>query len=54
MGCLITYSSYFSDKTNLQRTALEVTLIDTLIAVLAGIMIFPAVFNFGIEPTAGV
>jgi NSS family neurotransmitter:Na+ symporter len=54
MGCLITYSSYFSDKTNLQRTALEVTIIDTLVAVLAGIMIFPAVFNFGIEPTAGV
>ncbi|MDR0575333.1 MAG: sodium-dependent transporter [Tannerella sp.] len=54
MGCLITYASYFSDKTNLQRTALEVTIIDTLVAVLAGIMIFPAVFNFGIEPTAGV
>lgn len=54
MGCLITYSSYFSDKTNLQRTALEVTIIDALIAVLAGVMIFPAVFNFGIEPTAGV
>ncbi|MDR0743894.1 MAG: sodium-dependent transporter [Tannerella sp.] len=54
MGCLITYSSYFSDTTNLQRTAFEVTVIDTLVAVLAGIMIFPAVFNFGIEPTAGV
>ncbi|MDR0394544.1 MAG: sodium-dependent transporter [Tannerella sp.] len=54
MGCLITYSSYFSDKTNLQRTAFEVTVIDTVVAVLAGIMIFPAVFNFGIEPTAGV
>lgn len=54
MGCLITYSSYFNDKTNLQRTALEVTLIDTLVAVLAGVMIFPAVFSFGIKPTAGV
>jgi len=54
MGCLITYASYFNDKTNIQRTALEVTLIDTLVAVLAGIMIFPAVFNFGIEPTEGV
>jgi NSS family neurotransmitter:Na+ symporter len=54
MGCMITYASYFNSKINLQRTALEVTFIDTLIAVLAGIMIFPAVFNFGIEPTAGV
>lgn len=54
MGCLITYASYFNDQTDLQRTALEVTIIDTMVAVLAGIMIFPAVFNFGIEPTAGV
>ncbi|MDR3252516.1 MAG: sodium-dependent transporter [Tannerella sp.] len=54
MGCLITYSSYFGDKTRLQTTALQVTLIDTLVAIFAGIMIFPVVFNFGIEPTAGV
>ncbi|MDR2918678.1 MAG: sodium-dependent transporter [Tannerella sp.] len=54
MGCLITYSSYFSDKTNLQRTALEVTILDTTVALLAGIMIFPAVFHFNIEPSAGV
>jgi NSS family neurotransmitter:Na+ symporter len=54
MGCLITYSSYFGPKTNLQRTALEVTLLDTLIAILAGIMIFPAVFHFDIQPTVGV
>jgi NSS family neurotransmitter:Na+ symporter len=54
MGCLITYASYFAKKTNLQRTAVEVTIIDTIVAVLAGIMIFPAVFSFDIEPTAGV
>ena len=53
MGCMITYASYFRDKTNLQRTAFEVMAIDTLIAILAGIMIFPAVFNFGIAPSAG-
>lgn len=53
MGCMITYSSYFKDKVNLQRTALEVTLIDTFLAVLAGIMIIPAVFSFGIAPTEG-
>lgn len=53
MGCLITYSSYFNQKTNLQTTALQVTILDTLVAVLAGVMIFPAVFSFNIEPTAG-
>ncbi|MDL2255057.1 sodium-dependent transporter [Parabacteroides sp. OttesenSCG-928-K15] len=53
MGCLITYSSYFNQKTNLQTTAVQVTLLDTLVALLAGVMIFPAVFSFGIAPTAG-
>lgn len=53
MGCLITYSSYFNKKTNLQTTALQVTLLDTLVAVLAAVMIFPAVFSFGITPSAG-
>lgn len=53
MGCLITYSSYFNKEAKLQTTALQVTILDTLVAVLAGIMIFPAVFSFGIAPTAG-
>lgn len=53
MGCLITYSSYFKKDTNLQNTALQVTILDTLVAILAGVMIFPAVFSFGIAPTAG-
>lgn len=53
MGCLITYASYFGKSANLQATALQVTLLDTLVAVLAGVMIFPAVFSFGIAPTAG-
>lgn len=53
MGILITYSSYFGKKTNLQQVALQVISIDTIVAILAGIMIFPAVFSFGIKPTAG-
>ena len=53
MGCLITYSSYFKKDTKLQTTALQVTVLDTLVAILAGVMIFPAVFSFGIAPTAG-
>ena len=53
MGCLITYSSYFGKETNLQATAIQVIVLITLVAVLAGIMVFPAVFSFWIEPTAG-
>lgn len=53
MGCLITYASYFGKETNLQTTAIEVTVLNTLVALLAGVMVFPAVFSFGIEPTVG-
>ncbi len=53
MGCLITYSSYFEKTSRIQNTAIQVAILDTFVAILAGIMIFPAVFSFGIEPTAG-
>lgn len=53
MGILITYGSYISKKDNLTSTAFAVCISDTLIAVLAGIVIFPAAFTFGIKPEAG-
>lgn len=53
MGCLCTYASYFSRETNLVGTALKVGAIDTLVAVLACLIIFPAVFAAGIRPEAG-
>ena len=53
MGCLCTYASYFSKETKLGRTAVTVGLIDTLIAILAGFLIFPAAFSVGIAPGAG-
>ncbi|RKD27201.1 neurotransmitter:Na+ symporter, NSS family [Caminicella sporogenes DSM 14501] len=53
MGTMITYGSYIGKKENLADTAIQVTIADTLIALLAGIAIFPAVFAFGIEPGAG-
>ncbi|MEG1587647.1 MAG: sodium-dependent transporter, partial [Bacteroidales bacterium] len=53
MGCLITYGSYFNKETKLGKTAATVAVLDTMVAVLAGVMIFPAVFSFGISPTAG-
>lgn len=52
-ACLCTYSSYFSKRTNLVNAALQIVLIDTVIAVLAGLMIFPAAFSVGVKPDAG-
>jgi NSS family neurotransmitter:Na+ symporter len=53
MGTLITYGSYVKKDENLAPLSVHITLADTVIALLAGIAIFPAVFAFGIEPTAG-
>lgn len=53
MGCMITYGSYINRKNHLSHTVVEVTLIDTLIAVLAAVAIFPAVFSLGINPAQG-
>ena len=53
MGCLVTYGSYFNKETKLVQTAATVAVLDTLVAILSGVMIFPAVFSFGISPSAG-
>ncbi|MDE6391404.1 MAG: sodium-dependent transporter, partial [Duncaniella sp.] len=48
MGILITYSSYFQSSTKLTRTAVTVSVLDLLVAVLMGVIIFPAVMTFGL------
>ena len=53
MGILITYASYYAKETNLTRVAATVATFDTLVAILAGIIIFPTVFTFGISPSQG-
>ncbi len=53
MGTMITYGSYFRDDQNIPWTTIRVMLGDLLVSILAGIAIFPAVFAFGFEPTAG-
>ena len=53
IGTMVTYASYFKPDTNLRHTALNVTILDTLVAILAGVVIFPAVFSVGIEPSSG-
>ena len=53
MGCLSTYASYFGSDTQLGKTALSVGVIDSMVAILAGLIIFPAAFSVGIQPDAG-
>ncbi|HCX63396.1 MAG TPA: sodium-dependent transporter [Clostridiales bacterium] len=53
MGCMITYGSYLDKKESLPGSAVTVTFMDTGCALLAGIAIFPALFAYGFEPTAG-
>lgn len=52
-ACLCTYASYFSRQTNLAGSAVKIAVIDTLIAIMAGLMIFPAAFSVGVTPDAG-
>lgn len=53
MGTLITYGSYIQKDNNLVNTVINVTVADTVIAILSGVAIFPAVFAFGIPPSEG-
>lgn len=54
LGCMIAYSSYFKEGTNLTKTSFSVSLMTFFVAILSGMVIFPAVFSVeGLEPTAG-
>ena len=53
MGCLATYASYYSRQTNLLSSAVQISFVDSLIAILAGLMIFPAAFSVGVSPDSG-
>ena len=53
MGCLCTFASYFKRDTNLTRSAVQIAFLDTMVAVLAGLVIFPAAFSVGINPDSG-
>lgn len=53
MGVMITYSSYVTKQDNMPRSKGIVTVIDTSIAIISGIAVFPAVFTYGLEPAQG-
>ncbi len=53
MGCMITYGSYLKKKENIVQNTAIITAMDTGVAILAGVAMFPAMFAFGMEPAAG-
>ena len=53
MGIMVAYGSYLDDNTKIGKTAIQVATMDTIVALLAGIVIFPACFSFGVAPGQG-
>ncbi len=53
MGAMVTYGSYIRKQDKLFSTSLWIAGCDSLVALLAGVVIFPAVFAFGMDPASG-
>ncbi|MBO8159593.1 MAG: sodium-dependent transporter [Thermosyntropha sp.] len=53
MGTMLTYGSYMQDEDNMLATAGRVVIADTVVSLMAGMAVFPAVFAFGFEPASG-
>jgi NSS family neurotransmitter:Na+ symporter len=54
MGAMMTYASYLTSKENLGREAATVALCDFGVAFVAGLVIFPVIFHFGLSSTIGL
>ena len=50
---ICTYASYYSKYTNLTNAAVQISIIDFIVALLAGLVIFPAAFSVGVSPDSG-
>ena len=53
MGSIIVYGAYLSKETSIVQTTFIIGAVDTLVALLAGLVIFPIVFAYGLEPGSG-
>ena len=53
MGCIVMYGAYLPKKESIVGTTTAIIFCDTMIALLAGMVIFPIVFQFGLKPTDG-
>lgn len=53
MGGMMTFGAYLPREVSIPRSVVLIVFADTLVALLAGLVIFPAVFNNGLDPAAG-
>ena len=53
MGGMMTYGSYLPRSVSISQSVLVIVIADTAVALLAGLVIFPAVFKYGLDPAAG-
>jgi len=53
MGAIMIYGSYLPQNASILKTTVSIAFADTLVAILAGIAIFPLVFTYGLEPGSG-
>lgn len=53
MGAILTYGSYADEEINIPKVAITVSIMDTLVALMSGLAIFPIVFTYDIAPAAG-
>ncbi|MEA4849725.1 MAG: sodium-dependent transporter, partial [Clostridiaceae bacterium] len=52
-GCTMTYASYLSEDENIPKMSVVIPIMDFMAAFLAGMIIIPSVFAFGLDPAAG-
>lgn len=53
MGAIMVYGSYLPDDASIANTSVTIALADTLVAIMAGLAIFPLVFAYGLETGSG-
>ncbi len=53
MGAILTYGSYLNKKTDLVKSAIIITVLDTCIAFIACLILFPIIFHYNLQPESG-
>lgn len=53
IGAMVIYGSYLPDKTDIPKASLQICFLTFMISLMAGLIIFPSLFAFGMEPGAG-
>ena len=53
MGAMITYGSYLSKQEKIQKNAVIIVIMDTLVAIMAGMIVMPACYAFGVDTGSG-